>query len=358
MARIAVSCGGTGGHVFPGVATAQTLRRRGHEVSLLMAGRSIESATRFAWDGRVVNTGASKLSMKPLRLLPSLINLYCVYRRCRREFIRHRPAALLSMGSYSSAGPILASYRLKIPIILHEANVVPGKATETFGRFATAIAITFPETSAYLKSTKTVLTGLPLRKDLEHSSTLPHKSRERQTLLVMGGSQGAQRINQLMPDVIALIQASGLPLDVIHLAGSSDRDTVAKAYANARVTAEVHGFQQDMAAVYKRTDFAISRAGANSCLELAMFGIPSLLIPYPFSARDHQVANARAMAAVQAADMIEQKDITVDGLTNHLRKRLTDSIALSAMRQAAHQRAILGADEKLADLVEEVTRPR
>lgn len=358
MAIVAVSCGGTGGHVFPGVATAQTLRRRGHDVTLLMAGRSIESATRFAWDGRVLNTGARELSLKPTRLLPSLYNLFRVYRRCRREFIRHRPAALLSMGSYSSAGPVLAAHRLKIPIVLHEANVIPGKATGLLGRFATAIALTFPETQPRLKHARTVITGLPLRKHLERSAAEPRAPHQRQTLLIMGGSQGAQRINLMMPEVISRLHAAGVPVDVIHLSGPRDRDTVAAAYANKGIPAEVHGFQQDMASVYHRADFAVSRAGANSCLELALFGIPALLIPYPFAARDHQLANAMAMTAAQAADLMEQKDLTVDALTEHLRKRLSEPDTLTAMRQAARNRAIHGADENLADLIEEVTRPR
>ena len=358
MAIVAVSCGGTGGHVFPGVATAQTLRRRGHDVTLLMAGHSIESATRFAWDGRVVNTGAREISIKPARLLPSLVNLFRVYRRCRREFIRHRPAALLSMGSYASAGPVLAARRLKIPIVLHEANVIPGKATDVLGRFASVIALTFPETESSLKKAKTAITGLPLRKNLERSAAEPHDFHPRQTLLIMGGSQGAQRINHMMPDVVARLHAAGMPVEVIHLSGPRDRDMVASAYAQSGIPAEVHGFLQDMARVYRLADFAVSRAGANSCLELALFGVPSLLIPYPFAARNHQLSNARAMAAVQAADLMEQKDLTTEGLTEHLRKRLSNADALAAMRQAARNRAIHGADEKLADLIEEVTRPR
>ncbi len=358
MARFAVSCGGTGGHIFPGVATAQVLRRRGHEVALLMAGRSIESATRFAWDGRIVNTGAAKLSLTPLRIIPSLINLLGVYQRCRHEFIRHRPAALLSMGSYSSAGPILAARRLKIPIVLHEANVIPGKATVTFSHYAAVIATTFPETSDYLNSVKTVLTGLPLRKDLERAAAEPPVAHKIPTLLIMGGSQGAQHINQIMPEVLATLRSSGLSVPVIHLSGRHDRDSVAKSYTDAGITAEVHGFQQDMANVYRRAGFAISRSGANSCLELALFGIPSLLIPYPHSARDHQVANAKAMESTHAADMIEQKDIDVGVLTDYLKKRLTNSDTLSAMRLAARNRAIFGADERLADLVEEEARPR
>lgn len=356
--NLAVSCGGTGGHVFPGVATAQTLRRHGHTVTLLLAGRSIESATRFAWDGRVINTGAVEISMKPSRIFPSLLNLLKVYHLCRREFGTRRPDALLSMGSYASAGPVLAARRLGIPIVLHEANVIPGRATTLLGRFATSIAISFPETAAYLGNSGTRTTGLPLRKDLERAAAIPADSSARLTLLVMGGSQGARFINQLMPLVATRLLSTGTSASIIHLSGPRDRDSVAAAYANAGVAAEVHGFQQDMAAVYRRADFAISRAGANSCMELALFGIPALLIPYPHAARNHQAANARAMADAGAAVVINQADLSAERLTSLLQERINHPAVLSGMRQAARRRALAGADEALADLIEEVARPR
>lgn len=358
MARFAVSCGGTGGHVFPGVATAQALRKRGHDVLLLLAGRSVEAAARFAWDGPVLNTGAAEIPLHPARFLPGVMRFLRAYLSCARAFRRQRPAALLAMGSYSSAGPVLAAATLRIPVVLHEANVIPGKATTAFARLASSIAVSFPETSGYLPRRHCVTTGLPLRKELEQAAAAPILPPAAPTLLAMGGSQGAQRLNELIPEAVARLRRAGLPLEVIHLAGERNRPAVEQRYAALDIPAEVHGFCRDMAAVYRRATFAISRSGANSCMELAAFGVPALLVPYPRSARDHQAANARAMALAGAADVVEQAALGPDTLSAHLSSRLADPRKCQSMRDSALQRALAGADDKLADLVEQTAVPR
>lgn len=358
MAFLAVSCGGTGGHVFPGVATARALQERGHSVALLLAGRSIEAATRFAWEGETLSTGAAAFAFQPSRIVPGIINLARSSLYCLRTFRARRPAAILSMGSYSSAGPVTAAAALRIPVLLHEANVIPGRATTLFAPLATRIAISFPETSAHLSKSKCRLTGLPLRGEIEQAAQMPGTSDSSATLLVMGGSQGAQWLNMVVPEAVAAIFPGGLIRKVIHLSGERDRTRVEKAYASAGIPAEVHAFCRDMGGAYHRASFAISRAGANSCMELAAFGIPALLVPFPHSARNHQLANARAMAAAGAADVREQGKLSQGTLADYLGNRLASREALQHMRDQARRRAILGADTHLADLVEQVAVPR
>ncbi len=358
MAFLAVSCGGTGGHVFPGVATAKTLQQRGHDVCLLLAGRSIESATQFAWQGETLNTGAAEFSLRPSRLIPGLSNFCRSYGFCRRAFRARRPAALLSMGSYSSAGPVTAAATLRIPVILHEANVIPGRATTLFAPLATTIAVSFPETVEYLRASRTCLTGLPLRREIEQAAISPSEASACGTLLVMGGSQGAQWLNRMIPEAVAAIFPRGYLRRVIHLSGQRDRDHVERAYSSAGIPAEVHAFCRDMGHAYRRSSFAISRAGANSCMELAAFGVPALLVPYPHSARNHQLANAKAMAASGAADVLEQSQLGVGPLVDFLTRRLSSPDDLQRMRECALHRALTGADTKLADLVEQVAVPR
>ncbi len=358
MARFAVSCGGTGGHVFPGVATAHALKQRGHDVVLLLAGRSIEAAARFSWEGPVLNTGAAEIVFKPSRFFPGVLRLARSYFCCLAAFRRQKPAALLAMGSYSSAGPVLAAATVRVPVILHEANVIPGRATAAFAGLAKVIAISFPETAGHLAPHSCAMTGLPLRRELEQAAAGAHESAGAPVLLVMGGSQGAQRLNEMAPQVVAAVHKTGVSLQVIHLAGSRDRDAVQRAYTVARIPAEVHGFCHDMASAYRRATFAISRSGANSCLELAAFGVPALLVPYPHSARDHQTANAQAMAASGAADCLAQDKMSLAKLSEYLMSRLIDANTLDRMRAAATRRACNGAAERLADLVEQVTVPR
>lgn len=354
MGRFSVSCGGTGGHVFPGIATARALKGRGHEVTVWLSGKAIETATRQAWDGPVVGIGAEGISASPAKLPLSLFRLARVIVTSRRALRASRPDALLAMGSYSSVGPVLAARMLGIPVVLHEANVIPGRAVALLARFAKTIGISFPETRQHLRHASLTLTGVPLRRELEAraaaAATRPPGNAF--TVLTMGGSQGAQRLNQAVPETLGRLRREGLPVEAIHLAGERDRAAVETAYAAAGVPADVHGFCTDMASVYGRAHLAIARSGANSCMELALFAIPSILVPYPHSARDHQVANARAMETAGAACVLEQKDLSAESLATLIRDLATRPAHHEALREAAARRAIRGADERLADLVE------
>jgi UDP-N-acetylglucosamine--N-acetylmuramyl-(pentapeptide) pyrophosphoryl-undecaprenol N-acetylglucosamine transferase len=344
--------------VFPGLATARALQARGHDVTLWLAGKSIETATRHAWTGPVVSIPSGGLSISPLRLPFTIVTLIRVYRASLRALRQHRPQALLAMGSYSSLGPVLAARRLGIPVVLHEANVIPGRAIDFLSRFAHTVAVNFPETRDYLPRVRMAVTGIPLRKELESAAAVSRVAPERFTVLVMGGSQGAHRVNELAVEALCRLHREGIPLGVVHLSGEKDKLTVSAAYQTAGIPHTVHGFLRDMATAYAGTSLAIARSGANSCMELALFGVPALLIPYPLAARNHQVANARAMALAGAAEVIEQKDLTVDSLAAYIRDRINNAPALDSMRLAARRRAMTGADEKLADLVEEVAAGR
>lgn len=358
MGIFSVSCGGTGGHVFPGLATARALQARGHEVTLWMAGQAIETATRHAWSGPVVSIPSAGLSASPLRLPLTLVRLIRAYRASLRALRQNPPQALLAMGSYSSVGPVLAARRLRIPVILHEANVIPGRAIDALSRFAHTVAVSFPETRAYLPRARVVIAGIPLRKELELAASTAFPPPDRFTVLIMGGSQGARRLNELAVEALCRLHREGIPLNVIHLSGEKDQATVTTAYQAAGIPHTVHGFLRDMASAYRSASLAIARSGANSCMELALFGVPALLVPYPLAARDHQAANARAMAQAGAADVIEQKDLTANRLIDYIRNRMRDTAALAAMQGAARRRSLTGADEKLADLVEEVAAGR
>jgi UDP-N-acetylglucosamine--N-acetylmuramyl-(pentapeptide) pyrophosphoryl-undecaprenol N-acetylglucosamine transferase len=336
------------------MATAKALQRRGHDVTLWLSGKAIETATRHEWHGPVVSTGAEKLSFQPLHLPRTLLNLHRVYDASLKTLKEQKPQALLAMGSYSSLGPVLAARRLNIPVLLHEANVIPGKAVSTLARFAKAIAISFPETRGHLKHPSITLTGLPLRKEMEEAAATPAPAPAVFTVLTMGGSQGAQRLNETVPVALGRLLAAGIPVDAIHLAGEKAKDAVEAAYRAAGVPATVYGFCTDMVSVYRRTSLAISRSGANSCLELALFGIPALLVPYPHSARDHQLANARAMTEAGAANVIEQHHLTPDRLAEAIRALAINPGKQEAMRTAARTRALSGADNRLAELMETV----
>jgi UDP-N-acetylglucosamine--N-acetylmuramyl-(pentapeptide) pyrophosphoryl-undecaprenol N-acetylglucosamine transferase len=258
------------------------------------------------------------------------------------------------MGSYSSLGPVLAAKRLNIPVILHEANVIPGKAISLLSHFATAVAITFPETRDHIRHHNIVRVGLPLRKTMEDAAISTKASPTPFVVLTMGGSQGAQRLNEMVPKALGIIRQEGHSITAIHLAGEKSKEQVESAYREANVPATVHGFCSDMVSIYQNTSLAISRSGANSCLELALFGIPSILVPLPTSARDHQKANARAMEKAGAATLIEQAGLSPVLLAQTIRAIMTSPDTLERMRNHAKARASTGAAESLADLIVKV----
>lgn len=350
--NLAVACGGTGGHIFPGLAVARALAARGHTVTVWLAGKPIEQQSARDWPGPVEIVPWSGWSGRSLRdRLRALAGFVRALAHSRRTLRRLRPAALLAMGSYASVPPALAARSLGIPLLLHESNVVPGRAVALLARFASVAAIGFPETAQFLPARRTVCTGFPVR-DLRPAAAPPAPPDRPPTVLIMGGSQGAQRLNELAVEALACLHAAGQAPRVIHLAGPRDEESVRRRYAAAGVSAEVHGFLHDMASAYAAATLAVSRAGAASCAELALFGLPAILVPYPHAARNHQAANARALERDGAATVMEEPALTAGLLAAAIGRLLRDQAAREAMSAAARRRAHPGGTDELARLVE------
>ena len=356
--RVAIACGGTGGHIFPGLATADVLGRRGHAVTLWLAGKDVEQSAVGNWPGEVITVPARGLphGFSPRALL-SVWSLLYATRICRRRMRARTPDVLLAMGSYSSVGPVSAALRLGVPVILHEANVLPGRAIRMFARRARVVAASFEETRFHLRRNRIVVTGMPIRQDLEVASRDPRPAPPPVfTVLVFGGSRGAHRLNEIAVQAIRLLSARGVALKVLHIAGPADEAGVRTGYERAGVPREVFGFTSNMARLYAAADLAICRSGASTCAELLAFGVPALLVPYPFAAANHQQANARALSKSGAADCIAEKDLTSDWLADYLQACLGAPDRLARMNVAGRAlRAHRGAEE-LAALVERVGR--
>ena len=349
--RICVACGGTGGHIFPGLATACELQSRGHTVTLWLAGRDVEAASVDGWDGETVSIRAAGFpSGFSLRAVRSAWLLFRAVLTARQQIRRDRPDVLLAMGSYASVGPAIAARSCGVPIVLHEANAVPGRAITFLSRMATDVGITFEAAAKHLADARTTVTGLPLRGTLLHVKHVPDR---RFRLLVMGGSQGAQVLNETLPGVVAALVAEGMRVHVTHLAGLSDADVVKERYTAAGVDVDVHAFVNDMASVYARTDFAVARAGAATCTELAVCGVPALLVPLPTAVRDHQMLNAMALARNGGVAVQPQQMLSVEWCVEYLRQRIQDPGSVEAMRNRLSGSIPGDAATRLADLVEQ-----
>lgn len=359
--KVAVACGGTGGHVFPGLATARELLSRGHEVTLWLTGRDTEQPAMKDWDGPVV--------LIPARGFPSGISFEAVLTtgklalavwQCRRIMRLDLPDVLLAMGAYASVGPCGAARLLGVPVVLHEANVVPGRAVRLFARSAAAVAVGFEETRYHLPKANLVVVGVPLRDELTQAARLlaPRASAgpEPFRILVVGGSMGAHRLNEVAPLALARLKREGLEFAATHLTGRDDEAAVRAAYGETGVSAEVIAFTKYMAPLYHGADLAICRAGASTCAELAFFGVPALFVPYPHAAKDHQTANAHALEKRGTADMVAEADLTPEWLAAYLAQNLRHPERLARLREAARKEGVQDGTQALATLVEQCAR--
>jgi UDP-N-acetylglucosamine--N-acetylmuramyl-(pentapeptide) pyrophosphoryl-undecaprenol N-acetylglucosamine transferase len=356
--KIAIACGGTGGHIFPGLATGRALIERGHEVTLWMAGKDVEHDAVKDWPGEIVTIPSEGFQFGvSLRSLRTMFRLYRAYQHALPVMREQAPNVVLAMGSYASFGPVKAAAKLGIPYVLHEANLVPGRAVSYLARKADTVAISFEKTSYYLKHHHLTVTGMPLRKELQQAAEQPRAARTADDplrILVVGGSRGAQVLNETIPQAIAAAAEKGLKLEVEHVAGLQDKEAVEAVYSKLGANARVHQFVQDMERKYLTADLAICRSGAATCAELAVFGVPALLVPYPYAVRNHQLSNARALQDSGAADVVAQEDLTATWLRDYLINVSQRPERLEHMATAMKKRAQTHAAERLADLLEQV----
>ena len=354
--KFIVACGGTGGHTFPGLAVARELKRRGHEVVVWVSGRSIENSVLAGWDGPVFSTGARQLRPR------NFFHLFMSRIRCGREMKRFRPHALLAMGSYSSLPPVLAAASRSVPVVLHEANTVPGRAVCFLARYAKVVATTFKETSEYLRGRNTVVTGLPVRAEIAGQPRFDDIPADAFCVFVTGGSQGAHRVNELAVQALSLVQREvgrrGIKreLRVIHQTGAADEEVVKAKYAEAGVNARVCAFEHEMGRAFATADIVIARAGASTCFELALLGKPAFFIPLPTALRNHQHFNALAFVKAKAADEGIQDELTPRALANYIFHKMKCPEELAQKARAMKSVAVPDAAAKVADLLESVSK--
>ena len=349
---IAIACGGTGGHTFPGLATGRALRARGHKVIVLQAGRAIEAKTLAGWDGPTFKTGArSPLPKHPIATLRSVIRTWGWFRR-------ERPDVVLAMGSYASFAPGWVAHLRHVPLVLHEANAVPGKAVALLSRWASAVAVSFPGTKLEPRKCRRIVhTGLPVRTELLDQAVpvgFEEKSDNGFTVFVTGGSQGAHAVNEFASKVLSGLSRSGRikGLRIIHQTGAADEKIVRKRYADAGADAAVFDFLKEMGGAMKAADFAIARSGAATCAEFCLFGLPSLLIPLPIAVRDHQYLNAKYLSDAGAAMVVRQDKLSEESFGRFLVELAGNREKLRQMRECSKSLAVADAAERLADLVE------
>jgi len=348
---IAIACGGTGGHLYPGLAVGEALRARGCEVTLWLTGRATEAAGKAEWGGPVVEIPSQGVCTGgPLRRAAGLARMVPTVFRAWRAMRVSPPDALLATGSYACIAPALAARFLRRPIVLHEANVVPGTAIRFLRRLAVFVGAAFPETAARLKPTAVSTVGMPLRSVLSRRAAAPRARHEGFRVLVVGGSGGAHRLNELAVDALSRFARSCRALRVVHLAGAADEAWVREAYGKSGVRAEVMAYGRDMASLYAGSDFVLARAGASTCAELSLFGLPSLLVPYPH-AGGHQACNARSLESRGAADCLPEEGLDGERLAAYFERNHASPAHWRSLAEAIASRGVPDGTEAMADQV-------
>lgn len=357
--RVVIAGGGTGGHIFPGIAVAEEIRARhpAHQVLFISRGNEFERKALTAaglplatisvegLKGRGTWNQLRGLCRLPMGIVQSLLRL--------RAF---RPHLVIGLGSYSAGPVVMAAWLRRIPVALCEQNVLPGVTNRVLARLADRIFTSFDQTEAGFDAAKVRWTGNPLRRQIVEKSTrtAPPDTApaQRFTVLVIGGSQGAHRINTA---VIEALGGFGDPAEFffIHQTGRADEAIVADAYRRSGVAARVQAFFEDMATQYEQAHLIICRAGATTVAEITALGKASVLIPYPHAADDHQHRNARRLVAAGAAELIDERELSGARLSDRIRFFASHPDTLNRMEQHASR---LGKPDAARRIVDECFR--
>lgn len=335
--HVVIACGGTGGHLFPGIAVAETLSESGVPSVLMVSPKKVDRrAVQRSPELEVVTLPA--VALQQGSRLSFFSRVAQSARFCLRQFRKRRPSAVLAMGGFTSAGPVIAARVLRIPVFLHESNRVPGRANRLLAKFATEIFLGFPS-AAFPFRRPTTLVGTPVRSRFTQTGAggcrqILGLHPDRPVVLVAGGSQGATPINEIILRLLPGARAMVPDWQWLHLTGPDDEARVRAAYAASGVDGVVHAFSDQMEVALGAASASIMRAGASSMAELAAMRVPSVLIPYPHASDNHQYKNAQAFESTGAAVLIEQADLQPEHLLAALRPMIEDSEARQGMQSA------------------------
>lgn len=352
---IMIMAGGTGGHVFPALAVAKALRQRGWDVFWLGTRNSFEARVvpqhdfEIEWIDIKGVRGKHLLQkmMLPLRLLHAMY-------QAMRVIQKRKPAVVLGMGGFVSGPGGLVSRLMGRPLVIQEQNTIPGMTNRYLAKIANAVFEAFP--GSFDKKVKARLSGNPVRHEmftLESPEKRISARNDAVHLLVLGGSLGAQALNETIPLSIALLPEDVRPA-IKHQSGRDKLKDTLSAYQQATVEAEVVEFVDDMSAAYSWADLVVCRSGALTVSELTAVGVGSVLVPYPHAVDDHQTHNGQFLVDADAAVMLQQRDLTPESLAKTLNELIGDRSRLVNMARSANALAQVQATDMIADSCEEL----
>lgn len=350
--RLLLTGGGTGGHLFPAVATAEQFLKLNSDTEVLFVGtrRKIDtnSLAKYGFSSKSILCYGLK-GKSPLELIKALIVLPLSFFQALLIVRRFKPSVILGVGGYVT-GPVVAAGRcLGIPVVIHEQNSVPGLANRKLGAIADIVCLSLPGSERFFPRAKTRFTGNPVRQNiLALTNNSKVESPGYKTVLVLGGSQGAHSVNRLMVDAIcSLPETKKQGMQIIHQTGGKDELWVRDTYKIHGVSASVSSFIDGMGEVYQSADLVVSRAGATTLSEIAVLGKPAILIPYPYAADNHQVQNGNHYVVGGGALQYEENDFSATKLADSLVDLLENDKELEKMSRAMKNLSYSDAAERI-----------
>jgi UDP-N-acetylglucosamine--N-acetylmuramyl-(pentapeptide) pyrophosphoryl-undecaprenol N-acetylglucosamine transferase len=352
---VAIACGGTGGHLFPGLAVAEQLRARGSTVTALISPKEVDQqAVQSVRDIAIVTLPA--VALQAGSRVAFLSGFWKSFFASRRQFRAQRPEAVLAMGGFMSAPPVLAARTLGVKTFLHESNSIPGRANRWLARVVDQAFVGFPQAQPRLAARAVTVTGTPVRPQFQPRDPVRCRvalglDAARPVILVVGGSQGASGLNTAMLSALPVLARHAAQWQWLHLTGPNDVARVKSAYAKLGLWAVVHPFLAEMDLALGAATACVSRAGASSLAELAAARVAAVLVPFPAAADNHQFYNAQAFAQTGAARLLEQAHATPERVTEMLRELVAQVAVREAMKAALVEWHAPHAAERIAETI-------
>src|ERR1017187_7067953 len=372
--KVMIACGGTGGHLFPGLAVAEVLRERRHQVRLSVSEKAVDQTALAALTDSSDPSARIAVEVVPAvgyegsrRLIRFCIRMAKATRRCAAVCDEFGPDVVLGMGGFTSAPAMLGARwfgKRGTATLIHESNAVPGKANRWTSRFVDHVAVGLADCAHFFGRRHVTVTGTPIRAALRGGKVADARARlglqaNRLTVLVAGGSQGAHAINEAMTCALPWLGGRTERVQFVHLTGVRDEQFVRESYEKTGFTGKVMSFCNQMELAYSAADVVVARSGASTLTEIAAFGLPAILIPYPQAAGNHQWHNARVFERAGAARLLDPSQLgdlraePGERLAQVITELLDDETGRARMADAARLLAVDDAAERLAGLLEQ-----
>lgn len=359
--RVMIAGGGTGGHLFPGIALAEEVvtRHPANDAVFVGTNRGLEARVvpQAGFPFEAITSRGLK-GMGPLKLVLGVLTLPLSFFEAWRHLRRYRPDVVVGVGGYSSGPVVMSAWLLGLPTAVQEQNALPGLTNKILGRLVNAVFLSFEEALAFFPMQRSHVLGNPIRKKLLENFLHSHIAHEGFTVLVFGGSLGAKGLNSRVLDALDHLGELKGSLSIVHQTGKADLEAVKKGYADKGWSADVREFIEDMSEAYGRADLVICRAGATTIAELTCCKKASILVPFPFATDDHQAVNAKALVDGGAALMFREAELTGEKLAAAVRELKADPARLQRMEKAAGLLAHPEAAREIADVLSQLSQQK